>query len=500
MNKEIFHIMESVCNEKGLGKDELFDAMEEGLAAALKRMHGQDKDFRVDIDQTDGSVKAYRRWLVMDDEDEEFETSDRQTLRSYAKKDHPDTKVGEYIEEEVTNVPSGRIYAHAAKQVIGQKIREAERARVAEIYSSKIGSLVMGTVKRDERGGANPGIYLELEHNVEAFIPRDLCIPREIVRSGERIRAYLQSVREDGKGAELVLSRTAPEFLIELFKIEVPEIGQGAIEIISAARDPGLRAKLAVTSNDPRLDPVGACVGMRGSRVQAVSNELAGERIDIITWNENLANYVTSAMSPAVVVYVRTDEEKRKMEIVVEQDKLAKAIGRGGQNVRLASQLTGWELTVMSELESNEKREKELEDRQKLFADKLEIDETFAAILVDENFTTIEEIAYADPEELLQIEGIDKETCTALHERANHVLFLLAMSGELEQPKETLTLTEIEGIDKDLARKLAMHGVLTVEGLAEQSVDELLEIEGIDRKNAERLIMTARAPWFEEDE
>ncbi len=496
----MFHILESVCNEKGLSKDELFGAMEEGLAAALRRRQGQEKDFRVEIDRRDGSVKAYRRWIIMDDEDEEFEATDRQILHSYAKKKDPAAEVGKYIEEESDDVPSGRISAHAAKQVIVQKIREAERARVAEVYSSKVGSLVMGTVKRDERTGAYPGIYLELENSVEAFIPRELCIPREIVRVGERMRAYLKAVREDGKGAELILSRTAPEFLIELFKIEVPEVGQGAIEIISAARDPGLRAKLAVMSNDPRLDPVGACVGMRGSRVQAVSNELAGERIDIITWNENLANYVTSAMSPAAVVYVRTDEEKRKMEIVVEEDKLAKAIGRGGQNVRLASQLTGWELSVMSERESNEKREQELKDRQKLFADKLEIDETFAAILVDENFTTIEEIAYAKPEELLQIEGIDKETSSALHERANHALFLLAMSGELEQPKETLNLIEMEGVDKDLARKFAMHGILTVEGLAEQSVDDLLEIEGMDRENAETLIMAARAPWFEEDE
>jgi len=367
MNKEILLVADAVSNEKGVDKDIIFQAIEAALATAGRKKHGMEMDIRVAIDRESGDYESFRRWEVLDDEDPEFESTERQILHSYAVINHPDMKVGEFIEEPIESVAFGRIAAHTAKQVIVQKIREAERAQIVDIFQDRIGELVMGVVKRSDHSGT----YIDLGSNAEGFIPRDHMISREAMRPGDRVRAFLHEVREEVRGPQLFLTRTAPEFLIELFKLEVPEVGQGLIEVLSAARDPGLRAKIAVKSNDPRLDPVGACVGMRGSRVQSVSNELAGERIDIILWDENPAQYAINAMSPAAVTSIVVDEDKNSMDIAVEDEKLSQAIGRGGQNVKLASQLTGWELNVMTEGQAEEKSETETRQIVEMFSKRI---------------------------------------------------------------------------------------------------------------------------------
>ena len=410
-----------------------------------------------------------------------------------------DIEVGEFLEEPMESVEFGRIAAQAAKQVIVQKVREAERARAVDTYGDRVGEMVSGIVKRTERNG----IIVDLGKNAEAFIPRDEIIPREAIRSGDRIRAYLREIKlEVTRGPQLFLSRTAPELLIELFKIEVPEINEGMIEIISGARDPGARAKISVKANDPRIDPIGACVGMRGSRVQAVSNELSGERVDIILWDDNPAQYVINAMAPAEVSSIMVDEDEHVIDIAVTDENLSQAIGRGGQNVKLASELTEWELNVMSVEQANEKSEKESEVLQAMFMEKLDVDEEVAIILAQEGFSSLEEIAYVPENEMLRIEEFDDDLVTALRDRAKDIILTSAIAKE-EQIGDAVPaedLLNMKGMERSLAYELASIGVITMEDLAEQSVDELLVISGLEKEKAGELIMTARIPWFENAE
>ncbi|HHL45853.1 MAG TPA: transcription termination/antitermination protein NusA [Gammaproteobacteria bacterium] len=495
MNKEILLVVDVVSNEKGVDKEIIFEAIEAALATATRKRHAGDIDVRVEIERETGDYKTFRRWEVVEDDAVEF--PQRQFTISAAREDDPDMQVGDYIEEEIESVTFGRIAAQTAKQVIVQKVREAERARVVEEYKERVGEMLYGTVKRVERGN----VMLDLGNNVEAFIPREEMIPREPVRTGDRLRGYLKEVRFEPRGPQLFVSRTAPEFIIELFKLEVPEVGDDLIEIRGAARDPGLRAKIAVRSTDPRLDPVGACVGMRGSRVQAVSNELAGERVDIVLWNENPALFVINAMAPAEVSSVMIDEDTHSMDVVVQEDMLAQAIGRNGQNVRLASELTGWELNVMTEVQAEEKNEQEASSLISLFQQHLGVDEEVGEILAREGFSSIEEVAYVPASEMLEIEEFDEEIVNELRERAKDALITLAISNEeviLGAAEPAEDLLAMEGMDPELAARLASQGVTTVEELAEQAVDDLLDIEGIDQERAAQLIMKAREPWFAE--
>jgi N utilization substance protein A len=496
-NKEILLVVDAVSNEKDIDRDVIFEAIESALATASKKLSNKDIETRVAIDRKTGSYKTFRRWSVIDDE-EELEYPDKQITLSDAKKQNPDLAVGDYIEEEMESVAFGRIAAQTAKQVIVQKVREAERARVVDAYQDRVGELIMGVVKRVEKGS----VILDLGDNVEAIIQRDEMIPREAVRPGDRLRGYLRDVKSETRGPQLFISRTAPELLIELFKLEVPEVGEGLIEILGASRDPGARAKIAVKSNDPRIDPVGACVGMRGSRVRAVSNELSDERVDIILWDENPAQFVINAMSPAEVTSIVVDEDANAMTIAVAEDQLSQAIGRGGQNVRLASELTGWELNVMSEQQAAEKSEAEQQELIELFKDQLDVDEEVATILVQEGYTSIEEVAYVPLAEMLAIEEFDEDIVEELRNRAKDVLLTraLAQEEELEEAQPADDLLQMEGMDDHLARVLAAHGVITMEDLAEKSVDDLMDIEDLSEDRAAQLIMTARAPWFAEEQ
>ena len=493
-NKEILMVADVVSNEKGVENEVIFSAIEAALASATRKKHGSDIEVRVDIDRETGDYKAFRTWMVMDDEDPEFESPERQILYSYAIQKNPDLNIGDTIDEPIEAVEFGRIAAQTAKQVIMQKVREAERQQVVDAYTDRVGELIMGVVKRAERRG----VFIDLGSNAEGFIPREHMIPRESARPGDRLRGYLLEVSTELRGPQLIISRTVPEFLIELFKLEVPEVGQGLIEIISAARDPGLRAKIAVLSNDPRLDPVGACVGMRGSRVQTVSNELAGERVDIILWDENPAQFVINAMSPAEVLSIVVDEEKHSMDIAVEEDKLSQAIGRNGQNVKLASQLTGWELNVMSEAEAEDKGESEAKAYIQLFMDQLDVDEEVAIILVQEGFASIDEVAYVPESELLAIEEFDEDIVKELRGRASDALLTRAIASEekIENAQPLEDLLTMEGMDENTAHLLAAKGICSMEDLAEQSVDDLLEIDDFGEERAAALIMKAREPWF----
>ena len=499
MNKEILLVVDAVSNEKDVDKEVIFQAIEAALASATRKKHGGDIDVRVEIDRETGDYSTFRRWLVVDDsENPVLENPKAEITLSAARETNPDVQPGDYIEEPMDSIEFGRIAAQTAKQVIVQKVREAERAKVVEAYKDKVGTLVTGIVKRLDRGAA----ILDLGNNAEAIIPRSEMIPREPVRVGDRLRGYLYDIRTDVRGPQLFVSRTAPELLIELFKLEVPEVGDGLIEILGAARDPGKRAKIAVRSLDPRIDPVGACVGMRGSRVQAVSNELAGERVDIIPWSEDPAQFIVSAMLPADVVSIVVDEDSHSMDIAVREENLSQAIGTGGQNVRLASQLTGWNLNVMSEEALAEKAEAEIRGYVETFMKELDVDEEVAQILAQEGFTSIDEIAFVPEEELLNIEEFDEEIVQELRNRASDALLTRAIAQEegLSDAEPAEDLLNMEGMDEDLARQLAARGIVTMEDLAEQSVDELMEIEGMDEQRAGELIMTARAPWFEESE
>ena len=505
MSKEILMVVDAVSNEKGVDREVIFSAIETALASATKKRHQYDIDARVAIDRETGDYETFRRWVVVnehpeseDDEEGGYRYPTRQLLLEAARFDDPDIQVGDYVEEQIESVDFGRIGAQTAKQVIVQKVREAERAQVVEAYKDRIGELVTGIVKRVERGN----VYLDLGGNAEAIIYREEMIPREAVRPGDRLRGYLHDVRTEQRGPQLFVSRVAPEFLVELFKLEVPEVGQELIDILGAARDPGLRAKIAVRSNDPRIDPVGACVGMRGSRVQTVSTELAGERVDIILWDENPAQFVINAMSPAEVVSIVVDEDRNSMDVAVTTEQLSQAIGRGGQNVRLASQLTGWELNVMDEQQAAEKSEEEMQKLQKLFMDDLDVDEEVAVILVQEGFSSVEEIAYVPNSELMQIEEFEEDIVEELRGRARDVLLTRAIVNEegISGKEPAQDLLEMDGMDEDLAFSLAAKGIVTMEDLAEQAIDDLMEIDGMEEERAGKLIMTARAPWFAEEE
>ncbi len=506
MNKEILTVVDVVSNEKGVAKEVIFDALEAALASATKKRFNEEVDVHVVIDRVTGDYQAFRRWEVIDPDERaaylelnagdqpELEFPERQIFLPDVIDRYPLIKPGEFVEDPLEAAEWGRIAAQTAKQVIVQKVREAERAQIIEAFQPRIGELVMGVVKRIERGN----IFLDLGGNAEAVITKEHVIPREVVRPGDRVRGYLFDVRPEKRGPQLFVSRTARELLIELFKLEVPEIGEGVIRMHGAARDPGLRAKIAVQSTDSRIDPVGACVGMRGSRVQAVSNELGGERVDIILWDSNPAQFVINAMSPADVVSILVDEDSGSMDVAVAEEQLSQAIGRNGQNVRLASQLTGWDLNVMTEVAAEQKSEAEVQKSQKIFMDLLDVDEEIAAILVQEGFASIEEIAYVPEHEMMAIEEFDETLVSELRQRAKDILLTRAIASEEQvgdaAPSEDLL--EMEGMVPELAYELAARGVVTMDDLAELSVDELMDIDGMTEMQAGKLIMTARAPWF----
>lgn len=492
MSKELLLVVDVVANEKGVPKEVIFDAMEAALAsAAKKRYPEEDVTARVAIDRESGDYETFRRWEVVAD-DVVMESPDRQIRLMDAVDEVPDIEVGQFIEQPIENPDFGRISAQAAKQVIVQRVREAERAQVVDAYQERVGELITGIVKRVERGS----VFLDLGGNAEAFVARDRSIPREAVRAGDRLRGYLYEVRSEPRGPQLFVSRTAPELMMELFKLEVPEVGQGLVEIKACARDPGDRAKIAVLAHDHRTDPIGACIGMRGSRVQAVSNELNGERIDIVLWHENPAQFVINAMAPAEVQSIIVDEEKHSMDIAVAEDKLSQAIGRGGQNVRLASKLSGWQLNVMTADQVRQKSEAEQETARLLFVDKLGVDNEIAQILVQEGFSSVEEIAYVPTAELIAIEGFDEDIVEELRARARDALLndALAVEEVLDENHPAEDLLAVEGMDEGLAFELAQHGIVTREDLSDLATDEFMElgIEGIDEDHAAALIMAAR--------
>jgi N utilization substance protein A len=497
MSKEILMVVEAVSNEKGVDEEIIFEAIELALASATRKRHGDDIDVRVSIDRQSGEYDTFRRWTVFADESDELEVPDHELRMIDALDIDANAEPGGFVEVPMESVEFGRIAAQTAKQVIVQKVREAERAQVVEEYEDRVGELLSGLVKRVDRNG----VFVDLGGNAEGFIPREDMIPREPVKPQDRIKALLREVRSELRGPQLFLTRTSGEFLIELFKIEVPEVGQGLIDILAAARDPGLRAKIAVKSNDNRIDPVGACVGMRGSRVQAVSNELAGERVDIILWNENPAQFVINAMSPADVTSIVVDEDAHSMDLAVEEDKLSQAIGRGGQNIRLASELAGWELNVMTETDAEEKSEQETRSLVETFVEHLDVDEEVGMILVQEGFSSLEEVAYVPAGELLNIEEFDKSIVEELRARARDVLITQAIVSEevIDQAEPADDLLELAGMDKELAFELASRGIVTREDLAEQAVVDLEEIEDLAPDRAAELIMAARAHWFESE-
>ena len=493
MSKELLLVVDAVANEKGVPESVIFEAIEAALAtAAKKRYQEEDVLTRVVINPADGSYETFRRWEVVAD-DVVMESPDRQIRLMDAIDESEDVEVGDYIEEQIENAEFGRIAAQAAKQVIVQRVREAERAQVVDAWKNRIGELVTGVVKRVERGS----VYVDLGGNAEALIPKDQTIPRDVVRAGDRIRGYLYDARHEMRGPQLFISRAAPEFMIELFKLEVPEVGQGLIEIKACSRDPGDRAKIAVLAYDNRTDPIGACIGMRGSRVQAVSNELNGERVDIVLWSDNPAQFVINAMAPAEVQSIIVDEEKHSMDLAVSEELLAKAIGKGGQNVRLASRLTGWQLNVMTQDQVAEKSEAEQAAARQLFQDKLEVDEEIAGILVSEGFSTVEEIAYVPVGELLAVEGFDEDIVEELRARARDALLndALAAEEELFENGPAEDLLALSGMDDDTAYALAAQGIRTSEDLSDLATDELVElgIDSIDFDRASALILAARA-------
>jgi len=495
VNKEILMVVDAVSNEKGVDKEIIFEALEAALASATRKKYGEELDARVAIDRKTGDYDTFRRWKVFADDSTELEVPERELRLEDGRDIDPAVEPGGFVEQPMESVAFGRIAAQQAKQVIVQKVREAERAQVVEQYRDRVGQLVSGVVKRVDRNG----IYVDLGGNAEGFVSRTDMIPREQAKPQDRVKAYLKDVRSEPRGPQLFLTRTAPEFLVELFKLEVPEVGQGLIQILGAARDPGVRAKIAVRSNDPRIDPVGACVGMRGSRVQAVSNEIAGERVDIIPHDANAAQFVINAMSPAEVLSIVVDEESHSMDIAVAEEKLSQAIGRGGQNIRLASQLSGWDLNIMTESDAEAKSEGEARGLVELFMKQLDVDEDVATILAQEGFSTIEEVAYVPQAELIAIQEFDANIVKELRNRARDVLLTQAIASEesLDQSMPADDLLLLEGMSPDLALALARRGVRTREDLADQSVDDLSDIEGLAAEEAGKLIMTARAPWFE---
>ena len=490
MSREVLLLVDALAREKNVDKEIVFGALESALASATKkRFSDEEADVRVSIDRQTGEYESFRRWQVMDDET--FETPELHIKLSEAEKLVPGIQMDDFVEEQLENIDFGRIGAQAAKQVIFQKIRDAEREQILADFMERNEHLVSGTIKRIERGNA----IVEFG-KIEALLPRDQMIPKENLRVGDRVRAYLLRVDRTVRGPQIILSRITSEFLTKLFELEVPEIEEGLLEIVSAARDPGSRAKIAVRSHDQRLDPIGTCVGMRGSRVQAVTNELAGERVDIILWSDDAATYVINALAPAEVGSIVVDEDKHSMDVVVEEENLAQAIGRGGQNVRLASEMTGWEINLMTVEQSAEKNEQEFSKVRDLFVAKLDVDEEVADILVQEGFNTLEEVAYVELEEMQAIESFDEATVNELRSRARNALLTEAIANEEQVEHNIEDLLKIEGMDEETARALAGKGVGTQEQLADLDGDELVEITGMDAERANQLIMTARAPWF----
>ncbi|KYP97658.1 transcription elongation factor NusA [Sodalis-like endosymbiont of Proechinophthirus fluctus] len=491
MNKEILAVVEAVSNEKAVPREKIFEALETALATATKKKYEQEIEVRVNINRKSGYFDTFRRWLIVD----EVTQPTREITLDAAQLDDPEAQLGDYIEDKIESVVFDRITTQTAKQVIVQKVREAERAMVVDQFRSHEGEIVTGVVKKVNRDS----ISLDLGSNAEAVIGREDMLPRENFRPGDRIRGVLYSVRPEARGAQLFVSRSRPEMLVELFRIEVPEIGEEVIEIKATARDPGSRAKIAVKTNDKRIDPVGACVGMRGARVQAVSSELGGERIDIVLWDDNPAQFVINAMAPADVSSIVVDEDKHTMDIAVEAGNLAQSIGRNGQNVRLASQLSGWELNVMTVEDLQAKHQAEDHATIDTFTRNLYIDEEFATVLVEEGFSSLEELAYVPINELLEIEGLDEETVEALRERAKNALTTIALAQEENRgvgvpDEDLLGLPELE---HDMAFKLAARGICRLEDLAEQGVDDLSDIEGLGSEKAGELIMAARnICWF----
>jgi N utilization substance protein A len=499
-NKEILLVVDVFSNEKAIEKEVVFQAIESALEMATIKRYANPIKARVEIDRKTGDYKTYRLWDVVAPNSEingDVEFPGTQILLDVAQFDNSNAQVGDVVEEEIESVEFGRIAAQTAKQVIIHKVREAERKKIVDAYKNRVGELITGVVKRIEKGS----VYLDLGGHVEAYIAKEDMIPRESVRVGDRIRGYLKDVRSEPRGPQLFVSRTDPELLIALFRLEVPEVSEGLISLMGAARDPGSRAKIAVKSNDPRLDPVGACVGMRGSRVQSVSNELAGERVDIILWNPNEAQYVINAMSPAEIQSIVVDEDRHSMDLAVSTDNLSQAIGRGGQNVRLATLLTGWELNVLDASKAEANSEAEANKIKDIFVKELDVDDDIAMTLVEVGFNTIEEIAYVPVSEMLEIEGFDEELVNELRSRAKDSLLISAIAAEekIETNEPAQDLLEMEGMDKELAYELASRGIITMDDLAEQSIDDLLSLSEMDEDRAAKLIMKAREPWFSEE-
>lgn len=490
MSREILLVVDALAREKNVGREIVFSALELALASATKKRFREDVDVRVSVDRDSGDFSSFRRWQVV--EDDLLELPDSQIALSEAKERDESLEAGSYIEEPLEPVEFGRIGAQAAKQVILQKIREAEREQLLNEFLERKEHLVTGNIKRMERGNA----IVEIGR-VEALLPRELMIPKENLRVGDRVRAYLAKIDRNARGPQLVLSRVAPEFLVKLFELEVPEIEDGILEIKSAARDPGARAKIAVKSNDQRIDPIGTCVGMRGSRVQAVTGELAGERVDIILWSPDPAQFVINALAPAEVSSIVVDEDAHGMDVVVDEEQLSQAIGRGGQNVRLASELTGWELNIMTVDEARQKNEAETESIRRAFMEKLDVDEEVADILIEEGFSTLEEIAYVPLAEMLEIEAFDEDTINELRSRARNALLTAAIASEEAAQQVSEDLLSLDGMDGETARQLASKGVLSRDDLADLAVDDLVEMTAMDEERAKKLIMTARAHWFE---
>ena len=490
MSREILLLVDVLAREKNVSKEIVFGALELALASATKKRIHDEADVRVVVDRETGDFESFRRWEVVADED--YLNENLTVPLSDAKQQDADVEVGDFLEEALEPIDFGRIGAQAAKQVILQKIRDAERDQILNDFLDRKEHLVTGTIKRMERGNA-----IVEAGKVEAVLPRDQMIPRENLRIGDRVKAYLLRVDRQARGPQLILSRTAPEFIIKLFEMEVPEVDDGLLEIKAAARDPGLRAKIAVKSNDQRIDPIGTCVGMRGMRVTAVTNELAGERVDIVLWSPDPAQFVVGALAPAEVSSVVVDEDKHSMDVVVDEANLAIAIGRGGQNVRLASEMTGWTINLMTEEESQTKVEAESAAIRVLFMEKLDVDEEVANILISEGFSTLEEVAYVPLHEMLEIEAFDEETVQELRERARNVLLTEAIVTEEQIGDLAEDLLSLEGMDKPLAGKLGANGIKTLDDFADLAVDELIEMTGIDADRAKQLITTARAHWFE---
>ena len=487
MSREILLLVDALAHEKSVEREIIFEAVEEALASATKKKHKDAIDIKVEIDQETGEYETFRKWTILPEdlvEDEEIQVSlEDERAKGLVEND--------IIKEPIESVEFGRIGAQAAKQVILQKVREAEREQILNEFLARDEKLVSGQIRRMERGNA----IIEIGR-IDAVLPREQMIPKENLRIGDRVRAIVMEVDRGIKGPQLILSRVSPEFLIRLFELEVPEIEEGLLEIMAASRDPGLRSKIAVKANDQRLDPVGTCVGMRGSRVQAVTGELAGERVDIALWSIEPAQFVINAMAPAEISSIMVDEDKKSMDLVVSEDQLAQAIGRNGQNIRLATELTGWELNILSEEESDQKTKDEYTSVSQLFIEKLDVDADIADILVHEGFSTLEEIAYVPIDELIQIEAFDEDTVNELRSRASAVILKEAISNEEKIQSPADDLLNMEGMDSDTAKLLASKSIITMEDLAELAADELLDIVKMDEERAKELIMTARAPWF----